>query len=110
MARMVLGRGIARKLVEQDIRVTAISPNADEPYFQDEYHQEGVTLCQAQSTGRIADLFRAYRPYLLDDVMGNVALRTNYEQRFAHRPFLRATMEYINSHLAPYATFRACVR
>ena len=42
--------------------------------------------------------------------MGNVALRTNHEQRFAYHPFLRATMEYINGHLTPYATFRACVR
>ena len=63
-----------------------------------------------QSTGRIADWFRTYRPYLLDDVMGNVALRTKHEQRFAHRPRFRVAMEYINNHLAPYAWFRACVR
>ena len=86
MARMVLRSGVARQLVEQGIRVTAISPNADEKYFQDECRQEGVTLCQVQSTGRIADWFRAYRPYLLDDIMGNVALRTNHEQRLAHHP------------------------
>ena len=111
MARMVLRSGVARQLVEQGIRVTAISPNADEPYFQDECRQEGVTLWpEFQSTGRIAEWFRAYRPYLLDDIMGNVALRTNHEQRFAHHPLRRATMEYINSHLTPYAAFRAGVR
>ena len=111
MARMVLRSGVARQLVEQGIRVTAISPNADEPYFQDECRQEGVTLWpEFQSTGRIAEWFRAYRPYLLDDIMGNVALRTNHEQRFAHHPLWRATMEYINSHLTPYAAFRAGVR
>ncbi len=111
MARMVLRSGVARQLIEQGFRVTVISPNADESYFQEECQQEHVTLCQEpQSTGRIADWFRTYRPYLLDDVMGNVALRTKHEQRFAHRPRFRVAMEYINNHLAPYAWFRACVR
>src|SRR5262247_2266201 len=90
MARMVLRSGIARQLSEQGIRVTAISPNADEQYFQEECQQEHVALYQEpQSTGHIADWFRAYRPYLLDDVMSNVALRTKHEQRFVHHPLFR---------------------
>jgi hypothetical protein len=110
MARMVLRSGIARRLIEQGIRVTVISPNADEQYFQEECQQEHVTLCQAPHvTSGFADWFRTYRPYLLDDVMGNVALRTKHQQRFAHSLF-RVAMEYINTHLAPYAWFRASVR
>ena len=77
MARMVLRSGVARRLIEQGFRVTMISPNADELYFQKECEQEHVALCQApQSTGRIADWFRTYRPYLLDDVMNNVTHRS----------------------------------
>jgi hypothetical protein len=111
MARMVLRSGVARRLVEQGFRVTMISPNADEVYFQKECEQEHVALCQApQSTGRIADWFRTYRPYLLDDVMGNVALQTKHAQRFARHPLLRVVMEYVNTHLTPHAWCRACFR
>jgi hypothetical protein len=111
MARMVLRSGVARQLIDQGFRVTVVSPNAAESYFQEECQQEHVALCQEpQSTGRIADWFRAYRPYLLDDVMGNVALRTKHEQRFAHHPLLRVVMEYTNNHLTPHPGFRACVR
>jgi hypothetical protein len=112
MARMVLRSGVARQLIEQGFRVTVISPNADESYFQQECQQQHITLCQEpQNTGRIADWFRAYRPYLLDDVMGNVALWTKHEQSFAYRSWLfRVVMEYTNSHLVPYPWFRTCVR
>ena len=111
MARMVLRSGVARQLIEQGFRVTAISPNAHELYFQKECQQEQVALYQEpQSSGRIANWFRTYRPYLLDDVMGNVALRTKHEQRFARHPLFRASMEYVNNRLAPSPWFRACVR
>jgi hypothetical protein len=93
------------------MRVTAISPNADEQYFQEECQQEHVTLCQEPPTlSRMAERFRVYRPYLLDDVMSNAALRTKHEGRFAQRPVFRLTMEYINNHLRPYAWFRAGAR
>jgi CDP-glycerol glycerophosphotransferase (TagB/SpsB family) len=111
-ARMILRSGIARRLVAHGFRVTVISPNADETYFQNECQQEQVALCQEpQSTGGIADRFRTYRSYLLDDVMNNPALRTSHMELFAHRsPASRVTMEIINRTLAKRSWFRTWVR
>ncbi|MGE3539058.1 MAG: hypothetical protein AB7N91_16700 [Candidatus Tectimicrobiota bacterium] len=111
MARMVLRSGMARQLSAQGLRITAISPNADEAYFQEECQQERIALCQnPPHTGRIANLFRTYRPYLLDDIMGNAALQTRHAQLFAQRALLRIGLETVNKHLAPHAWFRAGAR
>jgi CDP-glycerol glycerophosphotransferase (TagB/SpsB family) len=111
-ARMILRSGIARRLVAHGIRVTVISPNADEAYFQRECQQEQVALEQEpQSTGRIADWFRTYRSYFLDDVMENPALRSKHIERFKHGPSaIRMTMEITNRRLAKRSWFRTGVR
>lgn len=109
-ARMILRSGIARELVAQGVQVIAISPNADEAYFQRECQQEGVMLKLAPQIdgleGRIADWCRTYRPYFLDDVMHNVALKTKENVRFEKQPFLGFTMKMINRNLAKWSTFR----
>ena len=53
MARMVLRSGVARQLIEQGFRVTAISPNADELYFQEECQQEQVALYQEPQSSAV---------------------------------------------------------
>src|SRR5262245_62054553 len=71
-ARTVIRSGLARWLATQQVRVTVISPNANETYFQEECERETITLQQEpKSGGRIAQLFRTYRPYFLDDVLNN---------------------------------------
>ena len=99
-ARMILRSGIARRLVAHGFRVTVISPNADEAYFQNECQEEQVALCQEpQSTGGIADRFRTYRSYFLDDVMDNPALRTTHMELFEHKsPAIRVAMEITQPH------------
>jgi CDP-glycerol glycerophosphotransferase (TagB/SpsB family) len=111
-ARMILRTGIARRLVAHGFRVTVISPNADEAYFQHECQEERVALCQEpQSTGGIADRFRTYRSYFLDDVMGNPALLTTHMELFEHKsPVIRAAMEITNRTLAKRPWFRTGVR
>jgi len=60
-----------------------ITPNADELYLQQECQQAGVAVIQEpKSAKRIAHWFRAYRPYLLDDVMNNPALKSTHLSRF----------------------------
>src|SRR5918996_1202282 len=78
-ARMMLRSGIAGQLTTHDVQVTIISPNADEVYFQQECQQEGVGLHKDPGvTGRAAEMFRLLRPYLLDDVINNPALKTKH--------------------------------
>jgi hypothetical protein len=106
-ARMMLRSGLSKNLVARGARVTAISPNANEGYFQEECQENGISLEQEpQGYSRIAELFRSYRPYLLDDVMGNVCLRTGHFNRLRDRPVLRATAAAVNKHLAPLSGFR----
>ena len=60
-ARMMLRAGVPNRLIAAGTRVTAISPNADEDYFQSECQLEGINLEQApQITGRLAYRFRGY--------------------------------------------------
>lgn len=106
-ARMMLRSGLSKKLVALGVRVTAISPNADEGYFQQECQENAIRLEQEpQRYSRIAELFRSYRPYLLDDVMGNACLRSGHFNRLGDRPVLRTTAAAINKHLAPLSGFR----
>jgi CDP-glycerol glycerophosphotransferase (TagB/SpsB family) len=66
---------------------------------------------EPQSTGRIANFFRAYRPYLLDEVMNNPALRTKHDALFKRRPAtFRLAMEFTNRRLAKRSWFRAGAR
>jgi CDP-glycerol glycerophosphotransferase (TagB/SpsB family) len=111
-ARMILRSGIARRLVTHGIRVTVISPNADEAYFRRECEHEQVALVQEpQSTGRLADWFRIYRSYFLDDVMENPALRTKHIERFERgSSVLRIALEITNRTLAKRAWFRTGYR
>ena len=111
-ARMILRSGIARRLVTHGFRVTVISPNADEAYFQRECQHEQVDLYQEPlSTGRIADWFRTYRSYFLDDVMENPALRNTHIERFERKSSaLRIAMEIANRTLAKRPWFRTWAR
>jgi hypothetical protein len=106
-ARMVLRSGVARRLVAQGARVTIISPNAGETYFQRECKAENISLMQEpNSAGRIASWYRAYRPYLLDDVFNNAALKDMHSRQFANRPLFGFTMKVINQTLARSDPFR----
>jgi CDP-glycerol glycerophosphotransferase (TagB/SpsB family) len=96
-ARLVLKSGVARKLVAQGTSVTVISPNADEPYYQQECRDEGIALRQdPDDRGRAAHRFRTYRPYFLDNVMGNASLKIIHEQYFEGRPALGAALATLN--------------
>jgi hypothetical protein len=106
-ARMMLRSGLGKELVVQGAEVTAISPNADEAYFQKECREDGIKLEQEpQKYSRVAELFRSYRPYLLDDVMGNPSLRAVHFNRLRNRPVLQAVTATINKHFAPLSIFR----
>ncbi len=110
-ARMVLRSGIARNLISQGLQVLAISPNADEPYFQQECQEEGVILYQApQIDSRIAERCRTFRAYFLDDVMNNVALKTKHKARYANYPRIGSLMAILNQTLARKAWFRNLYR
>jgi CDP-glycerol glycerophosphotransferase (TagB/SpsB family) len=110
-ARTLLRSGVTKRLIEQGIRITIISPNADESYFQQECREQGVILKpEFRSTGRIADWFRAYRPYLLDDVMNNVALKTKHISRFENYPISGSLMAFINKTFAKIPFFRKLSR
>jgi hypothetical protein len=92
-ARIVLRSGLAKQLTAKKARVTVISPNADEPYFQQECQIENVAVRQEpKSAQRMAYLFRAYRHYLLDDVMSNPAFKSAHLTRFENRPILGMAM------------------
>jgi hypothetical protein len=110
-ARMILRAGITKQLVAQGTRVTVISPNADEPYFQQECQSEGVALNQEPKSGNgIANRFRAYRPYLLDDVMNNPALKSMHFFRWETRPLAGLGMQLLNRTVARLPLFRALSR
>jgi hypothetical protein len=96
-ARMTLRAGVAERLVGQGARVTLVSPNADESYFQQECREAGATLIQAPKTsGRMAYWFRTYRPYLLSDVMNNPGLKAQHVGRFQERPLRGVLTEIVN--------------
>jgi hypothetical protein len=106
-ARMVLRSGVARRLVDQGAQVVVISPNADEPYFQQECRAEQVALRREPcKIGLVAHWFRANRPYLLDDVMNNVALRVKHELRFQKHPVSGLVMAAVNRTLRHSSLFR----
>jgi hypothetical protein len=106
-ARMMLRAGVPKHLIAAGARVTAITPNADESYFQRECDEEGINLQQAPLIGgRIRYYFRAYRQYFLDDVMNNPALRGGHRRRFKSRPLSGFTMEVINRTFARRQLFR----
>jgi hypothetical protein len=96
-ARMVLRSGIAKSLISQGIKVTAISPNASELYFQTECEQEGVILEQSpHSISRISNFFRSYRSYFLDDIINNTALKTKHKDKFKGHHHIGNVMTKIN--------------
>jgi hypothetical protein len=104
---MVLRSGVARRLVAQGIQVTIVSANADEAYFQQECAAEGVALGREPwKAGRVGDWFRANRPYLLDDVMNNVALTVKHELRFHRRPLAGLAMATLNRIVRRSPLFR----
>jgi hypothetical protein len=110
-ARTVLRSGVASGLIGQHAEVMIISQNADEDYFQRECAKERVILEYApRSIGRIADWFRANRPYLLDDVMNNVALRTKHEREYYNRPVSGFTLAMVNRTFAKTSLFRKASR
>jgi hypothetical protein len=110
-ARMIIRTAIARRLVEQGVRVTAISPNADEPYFQRECELEQIGLRQQPGRrARISHWFRTYRPYFLDDVMNNPCLKAHHLRRFKNRPMSGSLMELLNRTIAPNHMFREFCR
>jgi hypothetical protein len=108
-ARTVLRSGVAGGLVRQGGQITLITPNAEETYFREECEREQVSLIQEPgSAGRVADWFRAYRPYLLDNVMNNVALKTKHVLRSEKYPFRCSAMALINRTVAQRPFFRRC--
>ena len=110
-ARMMIRTGMARRLVGERARVTVISANADESYFQKECEEQGIALEQAPKVaGRIAHWFRNYRPYLLDNVMGNPSLKRNHDDRFKNHRAYGLAMELVNRTLAPRSSFRRISR
>ena len=110
-ARTVMRSGLARLLVLQGAWITLVSPNANEVYFQQECQTEGVTLKQMPKTdGRIAHRFRAYRSYLLDDVMNNPSLRADHLRRCGDRPLVGLAMGVANRTVARSSLFRRLSR
>jgi len=106
-ARTVIRSGLAGRLSAQKARVTVISANANEAYFQRECHAEGLALAQEpKSVGRFAWRFRLYRPYLLDDVLNNPALRSGHLLRRKRHPLVFWPMEVINRTVARSPLFR----
>jgi len=102
-ARLVIKSGVAKKLALRGASVTVISPNADEPYFQQECREEGIMLQQDPDTGGIASRrFRIYRPYFLDDVSRNTSLKILHDLYFEDRPILGSVMVGINKVFAKY--------
>lgn len=110
-ARMILRAGVARRLIDRGARVTVISPNSEETYFQRECEQAGVNLeKEASGIGRVAGWFRAYRPYLLDDVMRNPALRALHFDRFENHPVSGRLLSAVNKTVARSSVFRTLCR
>jgi hypothetical protein len=110
-ARMMIRSGVAKKLTLRGVRVTVITPNADELYLQQECQQEGVAVIQEpKSAKRIAHWFRAYRPYLLDDVMNNPALKSIHLSRFENHRVRGLFVEILNKTFAKWHWFRNLTR
>jgi len=110
-ARMMIRSGVAKSLTMRGARVTAITPNADEPYFQQECQQENVAVRQEpKSAKHIANWFRAYRPYFLDDVMNNPALKSKHLSRFENHRILGSYMATFNKTLTRWPSFRNLMR
>jgi CDP-glycerol:poly(glycerophosphate) glycerophosphotransferase len=110
-ARTVIRSGLGRRLIAQGARITVISPNADETYFWEECQTEGITLQQEpKNGGRAAQRFRSYRPYLLDDVLNNPALKCHHLQRCEDRPLVGCALEIVNRTVARSSLFRKLSR
>jgi hypothetical protein len=110
-ARMMIRSGLTGRLSKEGARITVVTPNADESYFQQECQAEDITVRQQPSgAGRIALWFRVYRSYLLDDVMNNPALRSHHLRRLQSRPLLASTMGWINRTVARSPIFRSISR
>jgi CDP-glycerol glycerophosphotransferase (TagB/SpsB family) len=110
-ARMIIRSGIAKRILNQGIGVTAIAPNAEEAYFQEECHAEGIMLQQAPSiTDRLGRRLKAYRAYFLADVMNNPALKAGHGFRFEKNPLLGFIMAAINRTIARRQLFRRFIR
>ncbi len=108
---MVLRSGLARRLTAEGMEITVISPNADEGYFKQECQIDGISLKQhPDSKGRIAHWFRAYRPYLLDDVMNNVAHKTRYARDLQNRYVFGFALNLINRTISRCSVFRTFAR
>jgi len=106
-ARMVIRSGVAERIIRAGVKITVISANADEPYFQKECEKEGVAcLKDKMDVGRMAEWFRVHRSYFLDDVLNNVTLKTNHDARYETRPVFKKVLELINRFLAPKTWFR----
>ena len=107
VARVVVRSGLAGHLVTRGARVTVISRNADEVYFQQECQAEKISLEQnTNKRSRIAQRFRGYRPYLLDDVLNNPALRSGHLCRRKSQPLVGWAMEAVNRTVARSPLFR----
>jgi hypothetical protein len=110
-ARMMIKSGVARLLIAAGARVTAISPNANERYFWNECQAHGIALQQEpKNGGRAAELFREYRPYLLDGVLDNPALKSQHMRRCEDRPLVGFTMGLVNRTAARSPLFRKLSR
>jgi len=110
-ARMVLRTGVARQLIARGVRVSVLSPNADETYFRQECEAENIFL-QAipENIGRIAHWFRMNRPYFLDDVMNNPALKASHARRFERRLITGLALAGVNRTFARWSSFRRLSR
>jgi CDP-glycerol glycerophosphotransferase (TagB/SpsB family) len=110
-ARMILRAGVAERLVSQGARVTIVSPNAEESYFQQECLEAGAAFFQEpKNIGRMANWFRSHRAYLLDDVMNNPALKAQHVGRFHGRPLQGFFMELVNRTAARSVVFQKSSR
>jgi hypothetical protein len=91
--------------------VTVISPNGDEAYFQRECQAEKIAVEKnPNKESHTAQRFRTYRPYFLDDVLKNPALRFGHLRRRKERPLVGWTMEAVNRSLARSPLFRSLSR
>ncbi len=96
-ARLLLKSGVARESIARGASVTVIAPNAAEPYFLRECAEHGVALLQAPQTNtRTAQRFRRYRPYFLNDIMGNTALKIGHFRKSQDRPVIGSLLAAMN--------------
>jgi hypothetical protein len=110
-ARTMLRTGLPSRLKKFGARITVISPNADEDYFQKECVLENLELRQAaKPRAGIASRFRTYRPYFLDDIDANPTLRDLHRNLLQRKPALGSTMLAINRTVARSNLFRQMSR